>query len=134
GEHLGHHHARFDPLHQEAAEIPVKRAQVVLFSKPEAGADDDRFLPDPRVHTASDLALADQNAEPLVERTNQLQPEEHVQQLLGRQLELRPLDWQRDDYMKSIELLRKLPPRIDGESTPSHRSSTCAYTDRKSMS
>ena len=67
GEHLRHHHARLDALHQERAEIAVQRADVVLFAQAETGADDDRFLADAGVDAAADLALLDQRAEAHVE-------------------------------------------------------------------
>ena len=91
-EHLRHHHARLDALHQERAEVAVQRADVVVLPQPEAGADDDRFLADAGVDAAADLALLDEDAEALVEGADQLEPVEHLEQLLGRELELRALD------------------------------------------
>ena len=92
GEHLRHHHARLDPFHQEGAEVAMQRRDEVLFPQAEAGADDDRFLADAGVDAAPHLALADEDAEALVERTNQLEPVEHLQQLIVGELELRALD------------------------------------------
>src|SRR5206468_9409561 len=93
GEHLRHHRPRLDTFHEKRAEVTMKRADEVLSSKRETGADDDGFLADARVDPAPDLALTHEDAEALVERAHQLQPAEHVEKLLGRKLELRPLDW-----------------------------------------
>ena len=84
--------ARLDALHQERAEVAVQRADEVFLPQPEAGADDDRFLADAGVDAAADLALLDEDAEALVERANQLQPVEHLEQLFGRELELGAFD------------------------------------------
>ena len=70
----------------------MQRADEILLAQPEAGADDDRFLADAGVDAAAHLALLDEDAEALVEGANQLQPVEHLEQLLGRELELGPLD------------------------------------------
>ena len=59
-EHLRHHHARLDPLHQEGAEVAVQRADEVFLPQAEAGADDDRFLADAGVDAAAHLALLDE--------------------------------------------------------------------------
>ena len=59
----------------------------------EAGADDDRFLADAGVDAAAHLALAHAEAEALVERADQLEPVEHLEQLVGAELEFRALDW-----------------------------------------
>src|SRR5207253_716612 len=84
--------ARGDAFHEERAEIAVERADPVFFAESVAGADDDCFLSDAGVDAASDFALLDQDAEPLVERANELQPVEHLEQLLGGELEFRSLD------------------------------------------
>jgi hypothetical protein len=42
-EHLRHHHARLDALHQERSEVAVQRADPVVHPQPEAGADDNGF-------------------------------------------------------------------------------------------
>ena len=70
----------------------MQRADEIVFAQPVAGSDDDRFLADAGVHAASHLALLDQDAQPLVERTDQLQPVEHLEQLFQRELELGSLD------------------------------------------
>src|SRR5581483_10807351 len=90
--HLRHHRARLHALHQERSEIAVQRTDVIVPAQTEAGADDDGFLADAGVDAASDLALADEDAEPLVEGANQLQPVKHVEQLIGGKLELGALD------------------------------------------
>ena len=91
-EHLRHHHARLDALHQERPEVAVQRTDVVLLAQPETGADDDGFLSDAGVDAASDLALPHEKAQAFVERTDELEPEKHVEQLLGCELELRAFD------------------------------------------
>ena len=91
-EHLRHHDPRLDAFHQERAEVAMQGTHVVLSAQTETAAHDDRFLPDARVDAAANFALPHEHAEPLVEATDQLQPVEHVEQLLGRQLELRALD------------------------------------------
>src|SRR5205823_13771516 len=85
-EHLRHHRARADALHQERAEIAVQRADEILLAQCKAGADDDRLLADAGVDAASHLALLHERAEPLVERAYQLQPMEHLEELFGREL------------------------------------------------
>ncbi len=91
-EHLRHHDARLDALHQERTEISMERTDVVLLAEAEARADDNRFLADARVDAAAHFSLPDENAEPFVEGANQLQPIEHLEQLFRRQLEFRSLD------------------------------------------
>src|SRR5262249_25954119 len=92
-EHLRHHGARADALHQEGAQIAVQRADEVLLAESKAGADDDRFLADAGVDAASDLDLFDERAESLVEGSDQLQPVEHLQQLIVVQFEFGSLYW-----------------------------------------
>jgi hypothetical protein len=92
GEHLRHHHLRLDPLHQKRSEVAVQRADEILFPQPEAGADDDGFLTDAGVDAAADFALLDEDGQAFVERADQLEPVEHLEQLLGRELELRAFD------------------------------------------
>ena len=70
----------------------MERADVVVLPQPEAGADDDGFLADAGVNAAADLTLLDEDAEPLVERADQLQPIEHLEELFGGELEFRSLD------------------------------------------
>ena len=94
-EHLRHHRARLDALHQERPEVAVQRADEVFLPQREAGADDDRFLADAGVDAAADLALLHEDAEALVERADQLQPIEHLEQLFGGELELGALDRRR---------------------------------------
>ena len=103
GEHLGHHHARFDALHQERSEVAMQRADVVFLPQSETGADDDRFLSDAGVDAAPDFALLHQRAESFVECSDELEPEEHVEQLLWGELELGPLD--RRHGWRSLALL-----------------------------
>src|SRR5206468_10802399 len=98
GEHLRHHHAGLDALHQEGAEIAMQRTDRILAPQPVAGADDDRFLTDAGINAAAHLALSDQDAEPLVEPADQLQPVEHLEQLFRSELELRALDWGHRTY------------------------------------
>ena len=108
-EHLRHHHARLDAFHQKRAEVAMQRADEVFPPQPEAGADDDRFLADAGVDAAPHLALAHQNAEALVKRADQLEPIEHVEELLGRQLELRALDgrhWRSSNQSVSLNEYR----------------------------
>ena len=105
-EHLRHHRARLDALHQERAEVAVQRADVVLLPQAEAGADDDGFLADAGVDAAADLALLDEDAEALVERADQLQPVEHLEQLLGRELELGALDRWHDSSLSLLNQRR----------------------------
>ena len=62
------------------------------FRSAEAGADDDGFLADAGVDAAADLALLDEDAEALVERADQLEPVEHLQQLVRGELELGAFD------------------------------------------
>ena len=66
----------------------MQRADPVVFPQAKARADDDRFLADARVHAAAHLSLAHEDAEALVEGTNQLQPIEHLEQLLWAEFEL----------------------------------------------
>ena len=87
--------ARLDALHQEGAEIPVKRKDPVVLPQAEAAADDDRFLADPRVDAAAHFSLTHAQAEALVERADELEPVEHLQQLVGVEFEFRPLDRRR---------------------------------------
>ena len=91
-EHLRHHRPRVDALHEERAEVAVQRADEILLAQPIAGADDDRLLADAGVDAAADLALLDEDAEALVERANQLQPVEHLEQLFQGELELGAFD------------------------------------------
>ena len=70
----------------------MQRADEVFLAQPEAGADDDRFLADAGVDAASDFALLDERAEALVERANQLQPVEHLEELFVGELELGAFD------------------------------------------
>ena len=70
----------------------MQRADEVFAAEREAGPDDDRFLPDTRIHAAADLPLADEQTEALVERSAELEPIEHLEELFGAELELRPLD------------------------------------------
>src|SRR5206468_665740 len=86
--HLRHHHARLDAFHQERPEVAMERTDVVLTPQAEARADYDGFLTDSCVDAASYLPLTDQDAQSFVERANQLQPVEHLEQLFGRELEL----------------------------------------------
>ena len=70
----------------------MQRADEVFASQSETGADDDGFLADAGVHAASDLALPHEDAEALVERADQLEPIEHLEQLFRRELEFRAFD------------------------------------------
>src|SRR4029453_1062376 len=91
--HLRHHDPRLDAFHEKTPEISVQRADVVLLAEPETGADYDGLLTDAGIHATTHFALTDKNAEPFVESPNQLQPEEHVQELFRRQFELGSFDW-----------------------------------------
>ena len=70
----------------------MERADVVFPPEPEARPDNDRLLADAGIDAAAHLALADEDTETLVEGADQPHPVEHVEELLGRELELRPFD------------------------------------------
>ena len=104
GEHLRHHHARFHALHQHRAEIAMERTDVVFLAQAETGTHHDGFLSDAGVHAAAHLALPHEQAEPLVEGADELEPIEHLHQLVVGQLELGALE-RRGTHRAEISLI-----------------------------